>query len=146
MSMEYIQTDLTVGQRVIALDALIEPLEYELENNTNKFIDWQDFIVEVTDNIVPVWNEDRVQWWLDMGTPEADDYTPGTGDGIIDAITFSIYMTIEQYLNDIVRMVMIDGDTQPTIEEVLGGAVEYRQELRWYMSQGYVQLAKAILD
>lgn len=141
--MEYITTDLTVGQRITALDGFIEPLEYELENNPNKFIDWDMFIAEATDNIVPVWNHERAQWWLDMNMPDDDDYSPGLGDGIIDAITFSVYMTIERYLLEVVRSVMIDSDTEPTIAEVLGGAVELRKELG--VSRGYADLAKAII-
>ena len=141
--MEYITTDLTVGQRITALDGLIEPLEYELENNPNKFIDWDMFIAEATDNIVPVWNHERAQWWLDMNMPDDDDYSPGLGDGIIDAITFSVYMTIERYLLEVVRSVMIDSDTEPTIAEVLGGANEIRKELG--VSRGYADLAKAII-
>jgi hypothetical protein len=143
MSMEYITTDLTAGQRIIALDGFIEPLEYELENNPNKFIDWDMFIAEVADNIVPVWNHERVQWWLDMNLPESDEYSPGVGDGIIDAITFSLYMTVEQFLREVVESLMIDSDTEPTIAEVLGGAIEIRKELG--VSKGYADLAKAII-
>jgi hypothetical protein len=143
MSMEYITTDLTAGQRIIALDGFIEPLEYELENNPNKFIDWDMFIAEVADNIVPVWNHERVQWWLDMNLPESDEYSPGVGDGIIDAITFSLYMTVEQFLREVVESLMVDSDTEPTIAEVLVGAIEIRKELG--VSKGYADLAKAII-
>lgn len=141
--MEYIETDLTVGQRIIALDALIEPLEYHLENTPNEFMDWEDFTMQLADEIVPISNYDRVQWWLDMNMPQEGDYTRGIGEGILDEITYAIYIAIEQFLMQVVRMVMIDSDTEPTVAEVLGGAVEYRQEFG--VARGYSQLAEAIL-
>ena len=142
--MEYITTDLTAGQTTKALDAIIEPLEYHLENTPNQFINWDDFTMQLADEIVPVSNHERVQWWLDMNMPESEDYSPGVGDGIIDAITFSLYMSIEQFIRDIVWMVAVDAYTEPTVAEVLGGAIEYRQEFG--VANGYVNLAKAILN
>jgi len=154
MSMEYIDTELTPGQQIIALDGFIEPLEYEFENTPEKFIDWEEFILEAVENIVPIWNEDKVQWWSEMGTPEPEDYSPGFGDGIIEAITFSIYQSIEHFLLEVVRGVAVDdsltvfekpmgGKIVPNIFEVLSGAVEYRHQLG--VSLGYISLAKAII-
>jgi hypothetical protein len=144
MSMEYITTDLTLGQQIIALDAIIEPLEYHIENTPNEFMNWEDFTMQLADEIVPVWNHERAQWWLDMNMPESDDYSPGVGDGILDAITFSLYMAIERFLMEIVRSVMIDSDTEPTVAEVLGGAIEYRQQFG--VAKAYANLANAILN
>jgi len=144
MSMEYITTDLTLGQQIIALDAIIEPLEYRLENTPNEFINWEDFTLQLADEIVPVWNHERVQWWLDMNMPESEDYSPGVGDGIIDAITFSLYMSIERFITQAIWMVAVDDYTEPTVAEVLGGVLEYRTQFG--VARGYANLAKAILN
>ena len=154
MTMQYINTDLTTGQKIIALDALIEPLEYHIENTPNEFIQWEDFTLELADSIVPIWNHDRVQWWLDMGMPQEDDYSRGIGEGVIDEITYSIYIAVENYLSQIINSADIDSEIKfaekvlggtivPNAQEVLDKAVEYRQQLG--VSQGYANLAKAII-
>lgn len=152
--MQYIETDLTAGQKIIALDALIEPLEYHLENTPNEFINWDDFTLELADSIVPVWNHDRVQWWLDMGTPEAEDYSRGVGESVIDEITYTIYIAVENFLGAVINNADIDSEIKfaekllggvivPSPEEVLTKALEYREQLG--VSQGYANLAKAII-
>ena len=132
--MEYITTDLTAGQKITVLDNFIEPLQYELENNPQSAIELSDFITEVADNIVPVWNHDRIEWWTDMGSPEPDDYQRGMGDGIIDAITWAIYEAIEGFLHQ-----LGDGDPKQALQDA--------QELRAAVgvSLGYANLARAII-
>lgn len=143
MSMEYIETDLTVGQRIVALDAIIEPLKYHIENTPNKFMNWEDFTMQLADEIVPIWNAERVQWWLDMDMPQEDDYQRGIGDSILDDITYSLYMAIERFITHAIWMVAVDDYTEPTVAEVLGGVLDYRQEFG--VARGYSQLAEAIL-
>ena len=132
--MEYITTDLTAGQKITVLDNFIEPLQYELENNPQSAIELSDFITEVADNIVPVWESDRIEWWTDMGSPEPDDYQRGIGDGIIDAITWAIYEAIEGLLHQ-----LGDGDPKRALQDA--------QELRATVgvSLGYANLAQAII-
>lgn len=141
--MEYIITDLTAGQQIIALDAIIEPLEYHLENTPNESIDWDDFIAQLADEIVPTWNEEKVQWWMDMKFSETEEYKPEPTDSLLSAITFHVFFAIETFLLDVVELVTVD-DVQPTALEVLSGAIEYRQ--RFGVAQGYIDLAKAILN
>jgi hypothetical protein len=141
--MEYIESDLTAGQRIVALDAIIEPLEYHLENTPNEFINWEDFTMQLADEIVPISNHERVQWWLDMNMPQEDDYQRGIGDSILDEITYSLYMAIERFITHAVWMVAVDDYTEPTVAEALGGVLDYRQEFG--VARGYSQLAEAIL-
>ena len=152
--MQYITTDLTVGQKIVALDALIEPLEYHLENTPNEFINWEDFTMELADDIVPIWNAERVQWWLDMGMPESEDYTRGIGESVIDEITYAIYIVVEQFLRELIESAEVDSDIKfaenlfggtivPNAQEVLSTAVEYRKQFG--VARGYSDLARAII-
>ena len=152
--MQYITTDLTVGQKIVALDALIEPLEYHLENTPNEFINWEDFTMELADDIVPIWNAERVQWWLDMGMPESEDYTRGIGEGVLDEITYAIYIVVEQFLRELIESAEVDSDIKfaenlfggtivPNAQEVLSTAVEYRKQFG--VARGYSDLARAII-
>ena len=154
MSMEYIESDLTAGQKIVALDAIIEPLEYHLENTPNEFINWEDFTMQLADDIVPIWNAERVQWWLDMGMPESDDYSRGIGEGVLDEITYAIYIAVEQFLRNLIEGAEVDSDIKfaenvfggtivPNAQEVLNTAVKYRKQFG--VARGYDQLAEAIL-
>ena len=141
--MEYISTDLTAGQQIIALDKIIEPLEYHIENTPNEFINWDDFIAHLADEIVPTWNDEKVQWWIDMKFSQAEDYKPEPTESILNAIGFHVFFAVETFLLDLVESVSAHEDIEPSVAEVLGGAIEYRQ--RFGVAQGYLELAKAIL-
>lgn len=152
--MEYIESDLTAGQRIIALDAIIEPLKYHIENTPNEFMNWEEFTMQLADEIVPIWNAERVQWWLDMNMPQEDNYQRGIGESILDEITYAIYMAVEQFLRNLIESAEVDSDIKfaenvfggtivPNAQEVLNTALEYRQEFG--VARGYDQLAEAII-
>jgi hypothetical protein len=132
------ETPLSVNQRIELLERVTELVQYDIENERNSDLD--DIINDVADTFVSPYYTEQVQQWVDMGTPEPDDWNVEHNDPmpIHTLITWAIVETVREYLYGTI----INTDT--TGEE----AVEaIRAELDYLRKAvGYATLAKAIIE
>jgi hypothetical protein len=131
------ETPLSVNQRIELLERVTELVQYDIENERNSDLD--DIINDVADTFVSPYYTEQVQQWVDMGTPEPEDWTiePENQNPTHTLITWAIIETVREYLYNIIF------NTDTTGEEA---AEAIRDELEYLRKAvGYATLAQAII-
>jgi len=111
----YIETTLNYDQKLDLLFVAIDSFGHH-DNDDSRPTDW---VHEIVDNWVPVYNNHVRDAWIEADCPEPEDYdVEGTGN-IHNRMQAGIYYAAVSYLNEVLR----DADT---IGEAIDTMVQQR--------------------
>ena len=131
------ETPLSVNQKIETLERVIELIEYDIDNQRDSDID--DIINDVADTFVSPYYTEQVQQWVEMGTPEPQDWHIDNNENmpIHTLITWAIIETVREYLYG----------TLNNINQEQHQALTTLRDEHAYLckARGYTQLAQAIL-
>jgi hypothetical protein len=128
---------LHINQQIELLERTLELVQYDIENQRDSNLD--DIINDVTDNFVPAYYTDIAKEWVNMESPEPEDYWLDTDAQmpIHQLMTIAIIETTRNYLYETIPDIQADNQTHA---ETLRNELEHLGKAR-----GYATLAQAII-